>query len=67
MQATFPPDRSLGEPERLRLFAKDAPLVEIAKQKAGLDDDEIKRRAIHVGLPVLLEMLGIDPPKKKAA
>lgn len=68
MKKTFPENRKLAEPERLRTFAHDKMLLEQAVRATGIEPDEIRRRAIHVGLPMLVELLGIgDEVKKKAA
>jgi hypothetical protein len=67
MKSTFPEDRKLAEPERLRTFAHDKALLDEAVRETGIESDEIKRRAIHVGLPRLLELLKVAPERKKAA
>jgi hypothetical protein len=59
MQQTFPEERTLSKPERLRLFADDVNEVKTAAGAAGLEPDEVKRRAVHVGLPILIKALGI--------
>lgn len=66
---TFPLERELSNAERLRIFARDKPLIAQTAARAGLEPDEVKRRAIHVGLPKLAELLGVklESPSKKAA
>lgn len=67
MTATAPKEKTLDNPTPLRVFKADSnPIKEIA-QESGLDEIEVKRRAIHVGLPELAKMLGIKIDKKKAA
>lgn len=67
MKDTFPQDRELSEGERIRIFKADKNLLKHISDKTGIEEDEIKRRGIHVGLPKLAELLGIDLGKKKAA
>jgi hypothetical protein len=67
MNKTFPEGRKLGEPVRLRIFEADKAIVAQAALKTGIQEEEIKRRAIHVGLGKLAELLGIDLAEKKKA
>ena len=65
----FPENRELGNAEKLRIFKADKAALKRAAEKLGVEEDEMKRRAIHVGVRELAEMLGIDvdEPRKKAA
>ncbi len=55
---TFPKNRALGDSQRVRFFADNDHLIATLKEKTGLDACEIRRRALHVGLPLLAELLG---------
>ena len=65
MKQTFPPDTSLDDSKPLRIYRADAPLIKAAKKETGLDELEIKRRAIHVGLPQLAKLLGVTLEEKE--
>ena len=60
MNDTFPESLKLSEPERLRLFEHNFEQIDEVARKSGLDADEIRRHAIHVGLPQLAELLGVN-------
>lgn len=67
MEKTFPEGRELSDSERLRIFEQDKAIIEETAKKIGVEADEVKRRAIHVGLPRLAELLGIKTKGGKAA
>ena len=67
MKQTFPNGRALSNSERVRIFEADKPVLEEMQAKTGLEADEIKRRAIHVGLPELADLLGIELKKPRKA
>lgn len=70
MKKTAPEIKTLGEPAKVRLFKVDEPLIKDVASETGMDRVELTRRAIHVGLPLLAQLLGVDIVKsmpKKAA
>jgi hypothetical protein len=59
MKETNPEDTTLGDPTRIRVFAADEGIIRKTSEKTGLGGDDVKRRAIHVGLPILAKKLGL--------
>ena len=50
----------MGDPTRIRVFAADEGIIRETSTKTGLGSDDVKRRAIHIGLPILAKKLGVN-------
>lgn len=65
MNDTFPESLKRSEPKRLRLFERNLEQIDEVARKSGLDADELRRHAIHVGLTQLAELFGINLQNRK--
>lgn len=65
MKTTMPADRTLDDMTKIRPFRADTPKIKELKKKTGFDEIELTRRAVHVGLPILAEALGIELDETK--
>jgi hypothetical protein len=65
MNDIFPESLKLSESKRLRLFERNLEQIDEVARKSGLDADEVRRHAIHVGLTQLAELFGINLQNRK--
>ena len=65
MNDTFPESLKLSEHERLRRFEHNLEQMDNVARKRGLDADEVRRHAIHMGLTQLAELFGINLQNRK--
>ena len=59
MKLTFPANRSLGDPAKLRLFEVDYKKIKEIAQSTMRTESAVTRLALHIGLRLVAKELGI--------